>query len=281
MTKRAMIIISALIILPLIITAVAWSSARKQNRVVAQWDEDRVSVIYNGERYSPVGKVGERKFSTGEYLGKIGDSLFGAPLYRVKDDSAGYLCCAKDGKTLILFSKTGLPLDGIPDGGVPGELIFNGERISDAESIALLRSLEALTDPAKVTDRDDMPTDFSTKKYKGKYTMYKIWEVWGGSAVALDSGVRLFHMNETGNWYFVTIADAAKAEAKEAEYFTYTARPLKDKTALAFIEGLTHDPNDTGTGVSDSDGSADAPVTADPSLTSAPVTNNADIPVNG
>ena len=233
--------------------------------------------------------MGERKFSPGEYLGKIGDSLFGAPLYRVKDDSAGYLCCAKDGKTLILFSKTGLPLDGIPDGGIPGELIFNGERISDAGDIALLRSLEALTDPAKVTDRDDMPTDFSTKKYKGKYTMYKIWEVWGGSAVALDSGVRLFHMSETGNWYFVTISDAAKAEAEEKEYYTYTARPLKDKTALAFIEGLTQDASDTdGTGEAGTAGGANGAITSavipnntDEAVTSAAIPDNTDIPVNG
>ena len=61
MTKRAIIIISALIILPIIVAAVAVSSVKIGNPVVAEWDDDRTGVIYDGEHYSPVGKVGERK----------------------------------------------------------------------------------------------------------------------------------------------------------------------------------------------------------------------------
>ena len=47
-------------------------------------------------------------------------------------------------------------------------------------------------------------------------------------------------MDETGNWYYVTAADAAQAESEEGvTYFTYTARPLRDIEALALIERLT------------------------------------------
>ena len=246
MTKRAIIIVSALIILPIIVAAVAVSSVKIGNPVVAEWDDDRTGVIYNGEHYSPVGKVGERKFEIGEYLGRIADSFYGSPLYRVKGDSAGYLCYAMDGKKLILLSKTGLPLDGMPDGGIPGELILGKSRIDDPDDMALLRSLTEITDPENVTDDEELPIAFSTKKYKGKYTMYKIWEFWGGSAVALDSGVRLFHMSETDNWYFVTAEDAASAEAEEAQYYIYTARPLKDDTALSLILRLTGNETEAG-----------------------------------
>ena len=52
MTKRAIIIISALIILPIIVAAVAVSSVKIGNPVVAEWDDDRTGVIYDGEHYS-------------------------------------------------------------------------------------------------------------------------------------------------------------------------------------------------------------------------------------
>lgn len=238
MTKRALIIISSLILLPLLITLTVWSVTRIKNPVVAQWDDNMTGITYKGESYLPVGKVGERLFSVGKYLGRIGNSRHGAPLYLVRGDSAGYLCYAAEGEKLVLLSKTGKPLDGTGS-GMP-EKIRLGKTVTDkSDEIAVLMSLDDLTDPEKVTDDDDLPIVFSTKKYKGKYTKYKLWEYRGGSAIGLDSGARLYHMDETGNWYYVTAADAARAESEEgATYFTYTARPLRSADAIMLIERL-------------------------------------------
>ena len=53
-------------------------------------------------------------------------------------------------------------------------------------------------------------------------------------------------MSETGNWYFVTAEDAASTEAEEAQYYIYTARPLKDDTALSLILRLTGNETEAG-----------------------------------
>ncbi len=239
MTKRALIIISVLILLPLVITLVAWTATRIKNPVVAEWDDDMSGITYKGESYLPVGKVGERLFSVGKYLGKIGSSRYGAPLYLVKGDSLGYLCYAAEGEQLVLLSKNGKPLEG-DTSGMPDKIKLGKSTTDVKDEISLLLSLDLLTDPEKVTDDDDMPIVFSTKKYKGKYTKYKLWEYRGDGAIGIDSGARLYHMDETGNWYYVTAADAVRAESEEgATYFTYTARPLRDMEALALIERLS------------------------------------------
>lgn len=238
MTKRALIIISALILIPLIVTLIVWSVTRLKNPVIAEWDDTMTGITYKGESYLPVGKVGERLFSVGKYLGRIGSSRYGAPLYLVAQDTAGYLCYAIDGEKLVLLSKTGQPLDG-NTGGAPEKIKLGKSVTENADEIALLLSLDDLTDPAKVTDDDDLPISFSTKKYKGKYTKYKLWEYRGNTAVGVDSGARLYHMDETGNWYYVTAADAKEAEADQDEvYHVYTARPLRDKEAVLLIERL-------------------------------------------
>ncbi len=237
MTKRALIIISALILLPLILTGVAWSRARQQNPVVAKWADDRVGIIYLDEEYKPIGEVGDYSFTEGRYLGRIGDSLFGAPLYTVSGDKAGYLCYALDDSSMVLLSVTGELLDAVSSDG-PDEIRLGATRTSNADDISMLYSLDALTDPAQFTDEDDLPISFSTKKYRGKYFVYKIWEYYGSSAIGIDSGARIFHMEESGNWYYVSAEDAASAEADGETYRTYNARPLKDKDALEVVERL-------------------------------------------
>lgn len=240
MTKRALIIISILLILPIVITLISLIGLRLRNPVVAKWSEDAEGIIYKGESYLPVGEAGERLFAPGKYLGRIGDSHYGSPLYLVSGDRSGYLCYAYDGDTLILLSRTGKPLDGIPSGGAPSCIKLGKTTTDDRETMALLLSLDELTDPAQFTDDDDLPIDLNTEKYKGKYTKYKIWEYWGETAIGLDSGARLYHMDESGNWYYVTAEDARAAEADPDEvYHTYTARPLRDPAAISLIERLT------------------------------------------
>ena len=71
-------------------------------------------------------------------------------------------------------------------------------------------------------------------------------------------------MTETDNWYYVTAKDAAQAEAEEdARYYTYTARPLKDKNAIALIEKLTSGESADTTGTADETTAPDTTVYAD------------------
>ena len=42
------------------------------------------------------------------------------------------------------------------------------------------------------------------------------------------------------------VEDAASAEAEEAQYYIYTARPLKDDTALSLILRLTGNETEAG-----------------------------------
>lgn len=239
MTKKALIIISALLVLPILVTLISLLGLKLRNPVVAEWDDDMIGITYKGEHYLPVGKVGERLFSHGKYLGRIGDSFYGSPLYLVADDSAGYLCCAYDEDLLILLSKTGLPLEDTSTAGLPNKIKLGKTITDDKDTITQLRSLDELTDPAQFTDDDDLPISLNTEKYKGKYTKYKIWEYRENAAIGLDSGVRLYHMDESGNWYYVTAEDAKAAEADPDEvYHTYTARPLRDPETVALIERL-------------------------------------------
>lgn len=246
MTKKTLVIISILLVLPIVVTLIALLGLKLRNPVVAEWDNDMIGITYKGEHYLPVGQVGERLFTHGKYLGRIGDSYYGSPLYLVADDTAGYLCYACDGADLVLLSKTGMPLENITDVGLPDKIKLGKTVTDDKEIISRLRALDELTDPSQFTDDDDLPISLNTEKYKGKYTKYKIWEYKDNAAIGLDSGVRLYHMDDSGNWYYVTAEDAQAAEADPDEtYHTYTARPLRDPETVALIERLTSGENAT------------------------------------
>ncbi|MBO7377059.1 MAG: hypothetical protein J6V01_08185 [Clostridia bacterium] len=119
MTKRALIVIAIIIIIPVAITVYYFIGWRSDNPVVADWKGDTSTVSYHGTELHEVPGSSVYRFSVGKYLGKIADRLTGASLYRVEGDESGGLYAVVDSARTRLFT-SGVP---VPAGAFSGEKV--------------------------------------------------------------------------------------------------------------------------------------------------------------
>ena len=221
MTKRAAVIIAVLFLIPVIAGIVIFVKWKKANPVVGSYDGSVDMIEFGGDIYIKLEDSEELAFELGQYLGKIGDRLIGAPVYRVKNDETGdYLAVVGDGGT-FLFTESGKPADGEPgDPGLITRLSFNRFEFSvdDEERLEEFRGI-LLGEPDTVFVPSEW--DSSEKKSGGDITsgklpgcrVFRVDACYGGSAVAFG---RLGWIVGTGKnrWFFIPFDSAAECEEK-------------------------------------------------------------------
>ena len=229
MTKRALIVIAVIVLLPIIFVGYKLSGFMDGNRVVAEYGKNVDIIEYDGKTLYKVEDV-EYNFRFGEYLGKVGDSLTGAPLYLVADDDGGEYYAIADGKERILFTESGELVDGVrtPFSRVTRFVLddyFVCEE--DVHNINLLIGIQGRR----------VSVDLS--EYKNGYRYYDVYLSFDGSAILTEYYGRYLYLIEKELWLFVTAEDIALAKEKYGDDLSetvYVADMLTDKEAKALLD---------------------------------------------
>ncbi len=221
MTKKALIVIAILILIPIIIMLNAVSKFNKANTVVAEYGGNVDIIEYEGIELHRVKSEFEYRFRFGEYLGKVGDSLTGAPFYRVADDETGSYYAIAEGGKKFLYTESGELADGVrKNESVTTRVIFDDFLIveEDAENIALIEGLSG----KKVS------VDMS--QY-ASYDTYDLFFALDHSAIVTEYFGKLIYLTEREDWIFVSPEelDAAVEEyGDDPEEYVYIALLISD-----------------------------------------------------
>ena len=205
MTKRALIVIGILMLIPIIVIMVAAARFKNSNRVVAEYGGNIDIIEYDGMTLRRVNSEFENKFRFGEFLGKVGNSLTGAPFYRVADDDTGSYYAIAEGGKKILYTKTGKLVDGVRnENSVVTKLIFDDFYIveEDPENISAIVNLSGKR----------VSVDMS--KYKS-FDYYNLYLAFDYSAIVTEYFGRLYYLADREDWIYVT---PEALEAAEEEY---------------------------------------------------------------
>lgn len=228
MTKRALIVILILILIPIVVVTVAVSKFKEKNAVVAKYDGSVGVIEYDGMTLRRVPGEDEYNFRFGEYLGKVGDRLTGASLYRVEGDETGKYFAIADGTSKILYTKNGKLVDGIrKSDSVVTRMVFDDylTEVTEEEDIAVLSSAGGKKVSLDMSEHDDF-----------KY--YDLYLSLDGSAILTEHFGRLIYLPSREMWLLVTPAEleAAKEEYDELAETVYVAERISDKELTALLD---------------------------------------------
>ena len=214
MTKKTWIVLGIIFLIPLVIIAVTVSKYNKRNPVVAEYAE-RVDIIsYNGMTLHAVPGEDGYSFRYGEYLGKVSDPLYGASLYRVRDDATGKYYALADGDRNVLYTESGKLIDGVYDFITPVTRIIIGNYryvADDSDTVTMFTSL----DYNERTPYEFIPSECVDDKGNRTYEEYLIRVCYGGSAICTGNIGRLIYLTDTKKWIYLS-PDVIK-EAEETE----------------------------------------------------------------
>lgn len=235
MTKRALIVIAVLLLLPIVVILIASVVNAVKNPVVAEYG-GRIDVIeYNGMTLHAVPGEDEYKFRFGEYLGKVSDRRYGASFYRVKDDATGGYYAISDGNKHILYTSTGALLDGVYDFVTPVTRVIVDDYavvVEKTTEVALFSGLEY----NERTEFDFKPSDHVTEDEEKLYVMYDLNVCYGGSAISTGNIGKLCYLTDEMTWVYLS-NDVIK-EANEniaADGIVYHGVVVKDPMVAAFF----------------------------------------------
>jgi hypothetical protein len=204
MSKRALIVIGALALLPIIITLCVYISYCADNPVVASYDGDVTRISYDGKTLIAVGMEEDYRFRYGEYLGKIGDRNFGPSLYRVLDDENGCYYAVADRDRNILYTESGELEDGMKtEGSTVTRLVFDSYSVIIEGSKAQSVSAAFMGDGAEKIEMK--PSTYRDDDGNKQYRVYDIWFSYDGSAVLTENAGKLFYLTEEKMWVFVPL----------------------------------------------------------------------------
>ncbi len=229
MTKKALIVIAIIILIPIITVLVAFGNFKDENRVVAQYGENINIIEYDGLTLLRVEGDFEYIFRFGEYLGKVGDEFTGAPLYRVADDESGHYYAIAEGSRRVLYTETGRLIDGErAENSAVTRVIFDRYLVeeTDAEDIALITGLSGKR----------VSVDMSSYK---QFKYYDLYLSFDGSAIVTEYFGRLIYLTEREDWIFIAPADREAAEDEygdEIAETVYTATLIGDGAAELLLD---------------------------------------------
>ncbi len=203
MTKRALIVIAIIVLVPIITVMAALVGFKGDNGVVAAYGDSIDIIEYDGMTLRRVG--GEYTFRFGEYLGKVGDGFTGAPLYRVADDGSGSYYAIAEGAERVLYTKTGELIDGVRETkSYVTRVIFDDYLIEEKD----------MNDIALIMAADGKKVSVDMAKYKS-FRYYDLYLSFDGSAIVTEYFGRLLYLVERETWIYVT---PEEREAVEKEY---------------------------------------------------------------
>ena len=229
MTRRALIVIAVIVLLPIIFVGYKLSGFKDENQVVAEYGENVNIIEYDGKTLYRVDGV-EYNFRFGEYLGKIGDSLTGAPFYLVADDDGGEYYAIADGKERVLFTESGELVDGV-------RTAFS--RVTRFVLDDYLVCEEDVHNINMLTGVQGRRVSVDLSKYKNVYKYYDVYLSFDGSAILTEYYGRYLYLTEKEIWLFVRAEDVALAEEEygdELSETVYVADMLTDEEAKALLD---------------------------------------------
>lgn len=229
MTKRAWIVIAILVLVPIIVLLSVASRFSRDNRVVAEYGGDVDIIEYEGMTLHRVYGDFDYKFKFGEYLGKVGDKLTGAPLYRVADDpTESYFAIAEGGKK-VLYTATGELVDGVRSNfSRVTRVIFDDYLVEETspENVALIVGAEGKR----------VSVDMS--EYPSSFVYYDLCLSFDSSAIVTEYFGRLIRLTEKDIWLYVSAEALAEAEAEYGTEITgtvYIADMISDEALLDLL----------------------------------------------
>ncbi len=266
MTKRAAAVILLLLIIPAVFAVRGYVKWKQENRHVAEYGESIDEIIVGVDTFKAVknagdggaeGKEGEEEFmfELGEFVGKVGGSLTGAPLYRVKNDTKELYYAVVGERGPVLFSESGRLEDVDPDGGITA-LSFNSFRYR-TDDRGVIGALEAIA-ASKDSPATFVPSDYATageKKAAGGaigidspgiagFRVFRVRTCLGGSAVATGSLGRIVLITGRNRWYFISDDSYAREKelsesAKDSDYVpSYSAQRIEGIADIRMLKAL-------------------------------------------
>ncbi len=229
MTKRALIVIAVIVLLPTVLVGVKLLGFGPVNPVVAEYGGSVDVIEYDGKTLRRVKDV-EYNFRFGEYLGKVGNSLTGAPLYLVADDDTGDYYAIAEGKKKILYTESGNLTDGVrtPFSRVT-RLVLDDYLVSE-ENVHNINTLIGIHGKRVSVDLSD---------YKKAYRYYDVSLSFDGSAILTEYYGRFLYLTEKEIWLFVTAEDVAAAREEYGDDISetvYLADMLSDEEAKILLD---------------------------------------------
>ncbi len=213
MSKKTLIIIAILILLPIIVTLCSYLNYRNNNPVVASYDGNVTRINYDGKTLIAVEGEENYRFRYGKYLGKIGDSNFGPSLYRVLDDETEEYYAVADRDKNILYTESGKLEDGIKtDENFVTRLVFDDYSVV-IEGISAKTVSEAFSGESS-TSFKMKPSSYRDENGKYQYRVYDIWVSFGGSAILTANTGKLYYLTEEKIWVFAPM-DAYEEAVEE------------------------------------------------------------------
>lgn len=238
MTKRALVVIALLMILPLLVALYAVRQFKDRNRVVAEYCGGIDIIEYDDEKLLRVEGAEDYRFRLGEYLGKVGDALTGAPLYRVLDDDTGSYYAIAEGKSRILYTSSGKLVDGFKHpGSTATRLVFDDFLIveEDTDDIEMMVGISGKS----------VSVDMS--KYP-EFKYYDIYLAYDGSAIVTEYFGRLIYLAERESWIFISPDDlesAIEEYGDEIDETVYRAVLITEKETADLIDSYFNKNSET------------------------------------
>ena len=237
MTKRALVVIAILMILPIVVALYAAEKYKEKNQVVAEYCGGLDIIEYDGVKLRRVEGAEEYRFRLGEYLGKVGNALTGAPLYRLLDDETGSYFAIVEGKSRILYTKSGKLVD-----GVKGE-----------DSIATLLVFDDFLVVEKYVDIIEKITGASGKRVSvdmSKFPEFKYYDLYlafDSSAIVTEYFGRLIYLAERESWILISPEDlelAVEEYGDEIDETVYLATLISDEEVSDLINSYFEKKNE-------------------------------------
>lgn len=262
MTKRAAAVILLLLIIPAVFAVRGYVKWKKENRHVAEYGESIDEIIVGVDTYKAVKTAGDGEgeeesflFELGEFVGKVGGSLTGAPLYRVKNDTKELYYALVGEHGPVLYSESGRLEDVDPEGGITA-LSFNSFRYR-TDDRGVIGALEAIAE-SKDSPATFVPSDYATageKKAAGGaigidspgiagFRVFRVRTCLGGSAVATGSLGRIVLITGRNRWYFISDDSYAREKelsesAKDSDYVpSYSAQRIEGIADIRMLKAL-------------------------------------------
>jgi hypothetical protein len=205
MTKKALIIIGIIILIPILVTIFFYLDYCRDNPVVAQYDGDVTRIVYKGTTLIAVdSEENYYTFRYGEYLGKIGDRDFGASLYRVRDDKSGEYYAVADREKNLLYTESGVLADGVKgENSKVSRIVFDNYATvidgADAEKVHSALCGES------ASEFEFKPSRYLDENEKKLYKMYDLSVAYDGSAIVTDKIGKLYYLQTLKKWVFVPL----------------------------------------------------------------------------
>lgn len=229
MTKRALIVIAVIVLIPILVVAYKLLGFKSGNKVVAEYGGSVDIIEYDGKTLYRVDGV-EYNFRFGEYLGKVGDSLTGAPLYLVADDSTGTYYAVARGRERVLFTESGELTDGTRTPFSRVTRLVLGNYVVVEENVHNINALTGIQGRRVSVDLSE---------YKNAYRYYDAYLSFDGSAIVTEHYGRFLYLTGKDIWLFVPIEDLEAAQEKygtDLSETVYVADMLTDEEAHALLD---------------------------------------------